>query len=84
LIYTVELKFFKLLDAHFFTLGFQIVAGIHAGALEGLFHLLLFPSEDVHLFVPRSLSEQPLIPTLAIISELCRLKSGLFRPSTST
>jgi hypothetical protein len=55
----------------FLTLGFQIFAGIHAGALAGFFICFRSPVKICTFFVPRSLSRISVMPLLAAFNAAC-------------
>src|SRR5512136_2421320 len=55
----------------FFTLGFQICAGIHAGAFLGLGTCFLSPTNKCTFFVPRSLNLISVYPRFAAFRAAC-------------
>jgi hypothetical protein len=55
----------------FFTLGFQIIAGIQAGAFLGLCTCFLSPTNKCTFLVPRSLNLMSVYPRLAAFKAAC-------------
>lgn len=66
----------------FLTMGFQIFAGIHAGAFLGFFTCFRSPVKICTFFVPRSLSRISFTPLLAAFNAACLGDFPLKTPSS--
>ena len=71
----------------FLTMGFQILSGIHAGALAGFFTCFRSPVKTCTFLVPRSRSLMSVMPRLAAFRAACRgafpVKTPISLPSLS-